>query len=130
MESTLDGEQKKFLKRIIPAAAFIGGLCCFSSVILVLLGLSSVGFATSLSDSLYGTYKWAFRSVALLFLFLAIYWYIYKKEKVCTLDEFKRKKRKIINFILITIITGIVAYVIWLYVIVELIGWLLGIWSL
>ncbi|PIN90347.1 hypothetical protein COU57_03695 [Candidatus Pacearchaeota archaeon CG10_big_fil_rev_8_21_14_0_10_32_14] len=130
MANLLDNEQKSFLKKIIPATAFIGGLCCFTPVVLVLFGLSSISFATSLSDTLYGTYKWVFRSIAFLFLLLAMYWYVYKKEKVCTIDEFKKKKRKIINLILISIIVSIFTYIIWLYVIVELIGWLLGIWSL
>jgi uncharacterized membrane protein len=79
---------------------------------------------------LYGTYKWAFRGAALLFLGLALFWYLYKKEKVCTIDELKKKRRKIINLVLLTLITAIVAYIIWLYVIVEIIGILLGIWSL
>lgn len=125
----LDKEQKSFLKKIIPVAAFIGGLCCFTPIVLVLFGISTVSFAASLSDTLYGTYKWAFRSVALLFLAIALYWYIYKKEKVCTIDELKKKRRKVINIILITIIGAALAYIIWLYVIVEIIGIFLGIWG-
>jgi amino acid transporter len=126
----LDEKEKSFLKKIVPIAAFIAGLCCFAPVVLVLFGISTVAFAASLSDLLYGTYKWAFRGAALLFLGLALFWYLYKKEKVCTIDELKKKRRKIINLVLLTLITAIVAYIIWLYVIVEIIGILLGIWSL
>ena len=124
----LDKEEKKFLKKIIPVGAVFAGLCCFAPVVLVLFGLSSVAFAASLSDTLYGTYKWAFRGAGLLFLILSLYWYIYKKEKVCTIDEFKKKKRKILNLVLITLISGILAYIVWLYVIVEWMGKVLGIW--
>ncbi len=126
----LDRQQKAFLKKSIPFTAFIGGLCCFMPVVLVLFGLSSVTFAASLSDVLYYDYRWVFRSVALLLLLGALGWYFYKKEGVCTLDAMKRKRRKIINFTLLVIGVAVIAYIIWLYVIVEIIGLLLGIWNL
>jgi len=125
----LDNNQKSFLKKTIPITAFIAGLCCFTPVVLVLLGISTVAYAASLSDLLYGTYKWVFRGVALLLLFGALFWYFYKKEKVCTFDEAKRKRKRIINFVLIVLITAVLAYIIWLYVVVELIGIVLGIWG-
>jgi|TARA_B100002003_G_C13986579_1_gene476902 hypothetical protein len=125
----INQEQKSFLKKMIPIGAFIGGLCCFTPIVLVLLGLSTVSFASSLSNTLYYDYRWVFRGSALLFLSLALFWYFYKKENVCTLDALKRKRRKIINFTLISIIVGVLAYIIWLYVIVEIIGILLGIWG-
>ena len=124
----LNTNEKSFLKKIIPASAFIGGLCCFTPIVLVLLGLSTVSYAASLSNFLYGTHKWAFRGVALLFLFSAVFWYLYKKEKICTIKKLKRERTKVINFILIALILGILAYVIWLYVFVEIIGLFLGIW--
>ena len=80
----MDEKQKKFFKRVVPTMAFLGGLCCFTPIVLVLLGLSSVGFAASLADTLYGTYKWAFRGVALALLLAALGWYFYKKENVCS----------------------------------------------
>tara|TARA_Y100000310_G_scaffold345759_1_gene469387 strand:- start:3175 stop:3561 length:387 start_codon:yes stop_codon:yes gene_type:complete len=125
----LDGKQKSFLKRFVPLAAFFGGLCCFTPVVLVLLGLSTVTFASSLSDQLYGTYKWVFRGSALLFLFVALFWYFYKKEDICTLDKLKRNRTRIINFVLLTLVIAVVSYIIWLYVVVEIIGLLLGIWG-
>ncbi len=128
IETETSEKQNSFLKKVIPIAAFIGGLCCFAPVVLVLLGLSTVSFAASLTDILYGTYKWAFRGAALLFLFAALFWYFYKEEKVCTIDEFKKKRREVTNFILLTLILGIIAYILWLYVIVEIIGLILGVW--
>lgn len=125
----LDKQQKSFLKKTVPATAFFAGLCCFTPVVLVLFGISTVTYAASLSDLLYGSYKWAFRGAALLFLGLALFWYFYKKEKICTIDEFKKKRRKILNFVLLTLIIAVAAYIIWLYVLVEIIGILLGIWS-
>jgi hypothetical protein len=124
----LSDEQKSFLKKVVPIAAFIGGLCCFTPVVLVLLGLSTVTFAASLSDVLYGQFKWAFIGISLLFLFGALFWYFFKKENICSIDSAKRKRRLIINFTLTTLIIVTIAYVIWLYVIVEIIGIFLGLW--
>ena len=126
--SKRDKKERDFLKKFVPLAAFIGGLCCFTPVVLVLLGLSTVSFAASLSDTLYGTYKWVFRSAALLFLVLSLVWYFYKKEKICSFYDLKRKKRKVLNLVLLAVIIGVVIYILWLYVVVELIGLVLGIW--
>lgn len=120
-------DQKSFLKKIIPIVAVVGGLCCFTPAILVLFGLSTVAFAASLSDTLYGTYKWVFRVVAFVLLLASLGRYFYKKEGVCTLDALKRKRNKIINFTLLAVAIAVIAYIIWLYVIVELIGIGLGI---
>ncbi len=125
----INKDEKKFITKIIPIAAIIGGLCCFTPVVLVLFGISSIAFAASLSDTLYYGYKWVFRGVALLFLLVSLGWYLWKKEKVCSFDALKRKRRKVLNIVLITIIGGVIAYIIWLYVIVEIIGILLGIWG-
>ena len=125
----LTKQQKSFLKKIIPTAAFLAGLCCFTPVVLVLFGLSSVAFAASLSDTLYYGYRWVFRSVALIFLLGSLGYYFYKKEGICTLDALKRKRQRVINIVLIALIIGIVAYILWLYVVVEIIGIVLGIWA-
>ena len=116
------------MKKIIPAVAFLGGLCCFTPLVLALFGLSSIAYASSLADLLYGSYKWIFRSASLLFLLAGLAYYFYKKEGICSLDQLKRKRRKIINLTLLAIIIGIIAYTIWLYVIVEIIGLLVGVW--
>jgi predicted ferric reductase len=121
-------QDKRFLSAIVPISAFIGGLCCFTPVVLVLLGLSTIAAAASLTDLLYYEYRWAFRAVALLFLLSALFTYFYFKENVCTLNLVKQNRTRIINLTLITIICSIIAYIIWLYVIVEIIGILLGIW--
>lgn len=122
-------EEKSFLKKIIPITALVGGLCCFTPVVLVLLGLSSVTYAASLSDILYSQYKWHFRGVALFLLLTGIFWYFYKKEGICTLDQAKKNRTRIINLVAIAVISGVIAYLIWLYIIVEYLGIWLGIWS-
>ena len=125
----IDENQKSFLKRIVPLSAFVGGLCCFTSVVLVLFGLSSVAFAASLTEVLYFQHKWAFRGAALLFLLAGLGWHLYRKEGICTLEDVKRKRKHIINILLVSVIALVVAYTIWLYVIVEILGIVLGIWG-
>ena len=125
----LDDQQKSFLRKIIPSLAFVAGLCCFTPVVLVLLGVSSVAFASSLADTLYFGYKWAFRGVALALLLIAVGWYFYKKENICTIDQVKRNRNRIITLVAIAVIIGVLVYIIWLYVIVHYIGVFLNIWQ-
>ena len=127
--ASIDKNQRSFLKKVIPALVFIAGLCCFAPIIAVLVFGSSLAFAASLSDTLYGTYKWAFRGVALSLLGIALWWYFYKVEKVCSWDEAIKRKNRIFNLVLISLTLLIVGYILWLYVIVEYIGILLGIWG-
>jgi len=104
-------------------------LCCLSPVILVLLGLGSVSFAASLTDTFYGEYKWAFRALGLLLLLGSLLWYFMKVKGVCTFDAAKRRKNEIINTVLLTLITGVIGYAVFLYVVVHYLGVWLSIWS-
>ena len=103
-------------------------LCCLSPIILLLLGLSTVTFATSLTNTLYGDYKWAFRALGLVLLAIALIIY-FRKQKICTINDVKKHRRKVINTILIVLIVSILAYMLWLYVIVHILGALLNIWA-
>lgn len=103
-------------------------LCCLTPVILVLLGLSTVVFAASLSDFLYGQHKWAFRIVGLILLAISLLIY-FRSKGICTIDEAKRQKNKIINVVLISVIAAIIGYIFFLYVVIEIAGILLEIWE-
>lgn len=124
----LSDADRRFLKLSVPIAAFIGGLCCFAPVVVVLAGIGSVSYAVSLTDLLYYEYAWAFRLAGLAFLLAAFVVYLYTYEGVCTVDGAVRRRRKILNLLGAAVVLATVAYVVWLYVIVELIGWALGIW--
>ena len=69
-----------------------------------------------------------FLTVSLLFLLVAIAWYFYKKEHICTIDAAKRNRARIINTVLLAIIAAVVLYLLWLYVAVHYLGVWLGIW--
>ncbi|TXG82309.1 MAG: hypothetical protein E6R14_06830 [Thermomicrobiales bacterium] len=114
--------------KIASVPVIIASLCCLSPVILVLLGLSTVGFAASLSDTFYGEYKWYFRLAGLLALGLA-YMYYLRRQGICTLDQAKRERNRIINGLLATLIAGVIGYVVFLYVVVEYVGKWLKIWA-
>ncbi len=103
-------------------------LCCLSPVILVLLGLSTVSFASSLADTLYGDYAWYFRGAGLLLLTIALIYYFRRKKGICTIDEVKRRRNEIINIVAITLIASILGYLFFLYVVVHYVGVFLKLW--
>jgi uncharacterized membrane protein YfcA len=118
----------KDIVKIAWAPVVAASLCCLSPVILVLLGLSTVSFATSLADTLYGDYKWMFRVIGLLLLSVAILFY-FRKKGVCTLDQARKRRNEIINTVLITLIGCVIGYVVFLYVVVHYVGVWLEIWT-
>lgn len=132
MEQSADGavdrEERRFLLTVVPLSAFVGGLCCFTPVVTVLLGLGSVSYAASLTDLLYYEYAWAFRIAALTLLLGALGVHLRRTGEVCSLDEAVRKRRRIANLAATAVALATVAYVLWLYVVVELLGLALGIW--
>ena len=103
-------------------------LCCLSPVIIVMFGLGTAAFASSLADTLYGDYKWIFRSVGLFLLLLSVF-YHFRKKGVCSLDQAKRHKNEIINTVLITLFAGVAGYIFFLYVVVHYAGVWLQLWT-
>lgn len=120
-------ESKKGLWGLISSVVVGASLCCLTPLVLVMLGLSSVAFASSLADNLYGNYKWAFRGVALLFLALGL-WFYFRKQGICTFEQAKRKRNKIINTVLLALVAAVLGYLFFLYVVVHYAGVWFGIW--
>lgn len=106
----------------------VASLCCLSPIILLLLGFGTVAIAGSLSDVLYGQYKWVFRGVGLLALVIAYVVYL-RRQGVCTLDQVKRQRNKILNQFLIVLAAGVLGYMFFLYVVVHYAGVWLNIWK-
>ena len=107
----------------------IASLCCLSPLILVLVGVSTVSFASSLADTFYGDYKWWFRSAGLVALLGALYVYLTRQKGICTIDEAKRRRNEIINYLALTLIVGVLGYLFFLYVVVHYLGAWLGLWA-
>lgn len=106
----------------------LASLCCLAPVILVMLGLSTTSFALSLSDTLYYDYRWAFRILGLITLAGSL-WFYFRKQGICTLDDVKRHRNKVINTLMLVLVVSVSAYIVWLYFIVDWFGILLGIWQ-
>jgi hypothetical protein len=125
------GEDSMALRELFKVTwlpVLVASLCCLSPVVLVLFGLSSVAFAASLSDVLYGQHRWAFRAAGLVLLALSMVLYFRRNRGICTLDEAKRRRNEVLNTAGLILVAGVFAYLLWLYVIVELVGIWLGIW--
>jgi hypothetical protein len=119
----------KDILKISSLPVLLASLCCLSPVILVLLGVSTVSFASSLSDTLYGEYKWVFRTIGLLTLLISLALYLKRQKNICTLDDVKRRRNEIFNYLAVTVIVGTVGYIFFLYVVVHYIGVWLALWD-
>lgn len=115
--------------KISSVPVVIASLCCLSPLILVLIGVSTVSFASSLADTFYGEYKWWFRGVGLLALLSALYVYLTRTKGICTIDEAKRRRNEIINIVFLTLIAGVLGYLFFLYVVVHYLGAWMGLWA-
>ncbi len=119
----------KEILKVTGLPVLFASLCCLSPVILVLLGVSTVSFASSLSDTLYGEYKWYFRSFGLLALAVSLIIYFRRSVGICTIDDAIRRRNEIINKVMIALIAGVIGYVFFLYVVVHYIGVFLNLWN-
>lgn len=116
-EEDAKGEKKGFFL-ISVVAGLLAGLCCLTPVVLVLLGLATISAAAGLGAILYGSYAWYFPIGALVFLAAAL-WVYFCRQGVCTLDEARRQRNRIINMSLVTLIFAAGAYIVWTYIIVQ-----------
>ena len=121
----------KSLIKLISTSTIIASMCCLPSVVLVLFGLASVSTAAALSDTLYwggDGYDW-FRptmlAIATLSVIIGLVVY-FRNRGICTFDDVKRQRRKVINTSLMVLITAYVSYLIFNYVILTEVGILLG----
>ena len=99
-------------------SALVGGLCCLTPIVLVLVGVASVSVASSLGNVLYGDYRWLFRLASLLLTGLALAIY-FRNRGVCTLQEVKRRRSWLINVSLLVLVTSTTAYIFWTYVVLQ-----------
>lgn len=115
------------LWKLIGGSAFMASMCCFPSVVLVFFGLASVSTAAALSDDLYWGYNglgW-FRpllliaSAMMVIIGLIVY---FRKEGICTLNEAKRQRQRVINTSLFVGTLTVVLYILFNFVILTELG--------
>ena len=106
-------------------AVLTGCLCCLTPLVLVLFGLASISTAIALDNVLTGQYVWVFLSVALLLQALALVVY-FRRRGVCTLDQARRQRNRIMNTILLTLLFAIGTYIAFEYVVLGYLGVAVG----
>jgi hypothetical protein len=125
MSGSSTGSDRKGVILISALAGLIGGLCCMTPIVLVLLGLTSIAVAADLGNVLYGDYRWIFRLVALGFIALAL-WVYFRRKGICTLDQARRERNRIINTSLVVLIFAAGIYIFWTYIAVHYWGIAVG----
>jgi hypothetical protein len=116
----------KGLWKWVTSASILASMCCLPSVVLVMFGLASVSTAAALSDTLYwGPFRWWLFAATALFLGYGLYRH-FKSDGICTIDDVKRERQKVVNTTLLAFTIAIVGYLIFNYVILELIGIAVG----
>ncbi|MCX6783142.1 MAG: hypothetical protein NTZ20_04100 [Candidatus Levybacteria bacterium] len=122
-------KKMKELLKITYIPIFFASLCCLSPVILVLLSLSTISFASSITDILYDQYKWLFRLFGFMMLMISFIFYLRREKNICSINDVIKNKNKIINYFIITLILGVIGYIFFLYIVVHYVGVWLLIWK-
>ena len=123
----MDTEQTRPLAKLVAASAVTASLCCLPSVIWVMFaGSSAIVAADQLSNDLY--YSWVrFALYGASFCMVAYGLVLYfRNQGVCTLDDAKRERRKVVNTSLAVFTAAIIAYLVWNFVILEIVGIAIG----
>lgn len=131
-KTTAASKKKSTLREVFKISSLpvvFASLCCLSPIILILLGLSTASFASSLADTLYGDYAWYFRGAGLVLLAVAIIYYLRRTKGICTLDDAKKRRNEIINIVALSLIVAVIGYVFFLYVVLHYIGVFLNLWT-
>ncbi len=118
LPKSAQGNDSKAIVTFSLVAGIIGGLCCLTPIVLALFGVTTIAVAAELGNVLYGEYRWAFRLVALAFLAAGLVVY-FRTRGICTVDQAKRSRNRIISFSLLVLIATIGIYVFWTYVVLH-----------
>jgi len=124
---TEEASEKKSLMKIISGSAIIASMCCLPSVVLVMFGLASVSSAAALSNKLYwgedgfGWFRPAMLLLSLMFVVIGLVIH-FRNQGICTLDQVKRERRRVINTALFVLIISFLAYLVLNYVILTELG--------
>ena len=121
-ESARPRENWRALLGLVVSSAVVASLCCLPSVVLVLLGLASVSTAAALSDNLYsGPMRYVLYAVSLGLAATGLVVY-FRRRGICTLDAAKREQNRIVNTTLLVLVGGVLTYLVWNYIVLDLIG--------
>ena len=125
-EGTVSSDVKSLWKWI-GGSAFLASMCCFPSVVLVMFGLASISSAAALSNDLYwgtngmGWFRPVLLVLSTLLVLIGLVMY-FRKEGICSLDEARRQRKRILNTSLLVLSLSLVSYIVFNFVILTEIG--------
>ena len=125
-EGTVSSDVKSLWKWI-GGSAFLASMCCFPSVVLVMFGLASISSAAALSNDLYwgtngmGWFRPLLLVMSTLLVLIGLVMY-FRKEGICSLDEARRQRKRILNTSLLVLSLSLVSYIVFNFVILTEIG--------
>ena len=125
-EGTITSDVKS-LWRWIGGSASLASMCCFPSVVLVFFGLASVSSAAALSNDLYwgtngmGWFRPVLSAVSVLLVVAGLVVY-FRGEGICSLDEAKRQRKRIVNTSVVVLSLAFVSYIVFNFVILTELG--------
>ena len=119
-------EETKGLWKLVISSGVLASMCCLPSVVLVMFGLASVSTAAALSDTLYwGPFRPILYGFTLIFIGVGLTFH-FRSQGICTLDEAKQQRTRIINTGMLVLLASLITYLIFNYVILELLGIAVG----
>lgn len=127
MSNSSTRQDVRSLWKVMGGSALLASMCCFPSVVLVLFGLASVSTAAALSDTLYwgtGGYWWfrgALNLVSLCCVIAGLVMY-FRNQGICTIDEAKRQRQRVVNTSLLVVVIFLLTYLLFNYVILTEVG--------
>jgi hydrogenase-4 membrane subunit HyfE len=119
--------ETKSLWKVIGLGAVTASMCCLPSVVWVLFaGSSAIIAADQLSNNLYyGIARPIIYAISLAMVGAGLVIH-FRSRGVCTLDQAKKERRRIINTTLAVLTSTFVIYFIWNFIVLELVGIALG----
>jgi hypothetical protein len=118
MSEPNENQDRKAIVLFSSLGGVFAGLCCFPPIVLVMFGLAGVAFANDLGNVLYGEYRWMFRAAALLLLSAGLFFY-FRRSGICTLDQARRERNRILNVSLLVLVSGTGIYIFWTYIVLH-----------
>ena len=120
-------DEAKSLWKVIGLGALTASMCCLPSVVWVLFaGSSAIVAADQLSNDLYFGIARPILYLIALGMVIAGLVIHFRSRGICSLDEAKRERQRIINTTLAVLTATFLLYFVWNYIILEIIGIALG----
>ena len=112
---------------LVGLSAITASMCCLPSVIWVLFaGSSAIVAADSLSNNLY--YSWvrfALYGVSGMMITFGLIIY-FRNRGICSIEDAKKNSTRIVNISLAVFTASVIVYLIWNFVILEIVGIAVG----